>query len=112
MRTPEKRRSSSSRQPDRTGPDRPRQRGGLGSVDTDAFLKPMPQGEIAGLPRYGDGLVIARDPAALWTPLSQRGALDLVVKARQLEVRVRGERRRPTRLDWPSSAIPRSARSA
>jgi hypothetical protein len=57
-----------------------------GPVDRDAFLMPLPQGEIAGLPRYGDGLVIARDPAALWTPLSHRGALDLVVKARQLEV--------------------------
>ena len=55
-------------------------------IDHDAFLKPMPQGEIAGLPRYGDGLVIARDPAALWTPLSQRAALDIVVKARQLAV--------------------------
>ena len=33
-----------------------------GSVDTDAFLQPLPAGEIAGLPRYGDGLVIARDP--------------------------------------------------
>ena len=57
-----------------------------GPVDTDAFLKPLPAGEVAGLPRYGDGLVIARDPAALWSPLSRRGALDLVVKARQLEV--------------------------
>ncbi len=57
-----------------------------GSVDTDAFQKPMPQGEIAGLPRYGDGLIIARDPAALWTPLPQRGALDLVAKARTLVV--------------------------
>src|SRR6187455_1486057 len=57
-----------------------------GSLDHDAFQKPMPQGEIAGLPRYGDGLIIARDPAALWTPLPQRGALDLVVKARQLVV--------------------------
>ena len=56
------------------------------SLDTDAFQKPMPQGEIAGLPRYDDGLIIARDPAALWTPLPQRGALDLVVKARQLVV--------------------------
>ena len=55
-------------------------------VDHDAFLRPMPQGEIAGLPRYGDGLVIARDPAALWTPLSQRAALDIVVKARQFAV--------------------------
>jgi len=57
-----------------------------GPLDTDAFQKPMPQGEIAGLPRYGDGLIIARDPAALWTPLPQRAALDLVVKARQLVV--------------------------
>jgi len=57
-----------------------------GSLDHDAFQKPMPQGEIAGLPRYGDGLVVARDPAALWTPLAQRSALDLVVKARQLVV--------------------------
>jgi hypothetical protein len=58
----------------------------FGPVDRDAFLQPLPQGEIAGLPRYGDGLVIARDPAALWTPLSHRGALDLVALARQLEV--------------------------
>ena len=57
-----------------------------GPLDTDAFQKPMPQGEIAGLPRYGDGLIIARDPEALWTPLAQRGALDLVAKARQLVV--------------------------
>jgi hypothetical protein len=57
-----------------------------GPLDTDAFQKPLPQGEIAGLPRYGDGLIIARDPAALWTPLPQRGALDLVMKARQLVV--------------------------
>ncbi|MEO8520619.1 MAG: hypothetical protein ABI603_04605 [Acidobacteriota bacterium] len=57
-----------------------------GPVDRDAFLQPLPQGEIAGLPRFGDGLVIARDPAALWTPLSRRGALDLVKAARQLEV--------------------------
>jgi hypothetical protein len=58
-----------------------------GPVDHDAFLRPLPQGEIAGLPRYGDSLVIARDPAALWTPLSLRGALDLVVAARELEVK-------------------------
>ena len=57
-----------------------------GSLDTDAFQKPMRQGEIAGLPRYGDGLIIARDPEALWTPLPQQGALDLVAKARQVVV--------------------------
>lgn len=57
-----------------------------GPVDHDAFLQPLPQGEIANLPRYGDGLVIARDTASLWAPLSLRAALDLVVKARQLDV--------------------------
>ena len=57
------------------------------AVDTDAFLKPMPKGEIAGLPRYGDGLIIARDAEALWTPLSQRAALDLVAAARQVTMR-------------------------
>ncbi len=57
-----------------------------GSVDHEAFLQPLPQGEIAGLPRYGDGLVIAREGASLWTALSLRAALDLVVKARQIEV--------------------------
>ena len=65
------------------------ERGGVadwGPLDHDAFLKPMPQGDIGGLPRYGDGLIIARDPAALWTPLPQRAALDLVVKARQVVV--------------------------
>jgi hypothetical protein len=58
-----------------------------GPLDTDAFQKPMLDGEVAGLPRYGDGLVIARDPEALWTPLPQRDALELVAKARQLVVR-------------------------
>ena len=57
-----------------------------GGVDTDAFLQPMAQGAIAGLPRYGDGIVIARDPASLWTPLSRRAALDLVVAARKIAV--------------------------
>lgn len=57
-----------------------------GPVDHDAFLEPLPQGEIAGLPRYGDGLVITRGAASLWTPLSMRAALDLVAKARETDV--------------------------
>ena len=55
-------------------------------VDHDAFLQPLPDGEIAGLPKYGDGLVIARDPAALWSPLTRRAALELVVKSREKDV--------------------------
>jgi hypothetical protein len=57
-----------------------------GALDTDAFPRPVRQGEIAGLPRYGDVLIIAREPEALWTPLPQRDALDLVVKARKVPV--------------------------
>jgi len=54
-----------------------------GGVDRDAFLQPMPNGEIAGLPRYGDGVVIARNPEALWAPLPMSGALELVVVNRR-----------------------------
>lgn len=57
-----------------------------GPLDTDAFQKPMPNGQISGLPRYGDGLIVTRDPNALWTPMSHKSALDLVAKARQLPV--------------------------
>jgi hypothetical protein len=63
-----------------------------GQVDHDAFLQPTPRGEIAGLPRYDDVLVIARDPASLWAPLTLRAALDIVVLARQADVAAREER--------------------
>jgi hypothetical protein len=43
----------------------------------------LPQGEIAGIPRYGDGLVVARDPASLWAPLPLKGALHLALESRK-----------------------------
>jgi hypothetical protein len=51
-------------------------------LDHDALLKPLPKGEIFGLPRYGDGLVVARDPEAIWVPLSLGDSLGLVVQNR------------------------------
>jgi len=54
-----------------------------GDLDHDAFLRPMPNGEIAGLPRYGDGVVIAKNPEALWAPLSLGDALGLVALNRR-----------------------------
>jgi len=54
-----------------------------GDVDHDAFRQPMPNGEIAGLPRYGDGAVIARNPEALWAPLPLGGALELIALNRR-----------------------------
>lgn len=61
-------------------------RGGVlewASVDTNAFLQPLPAGEIAGFPRFGDVLVVKKNPAPLWTPLPLGTALDLVATARR-----------------------------
>jgi hypothetical protein len=58
-----------------------------GDLDHDAFMRPMPNGEIAGLPRYGDGVVIAKNPDALWAPLSLGAALELVALNRRNIVR-------------------------
>jgi hypothetical protein len=63
----------------------------FGQVDHDAFLQPLRQGEFAGIPRYGDQLIIARDPEKLWAPLTLRSALDIVVLARSAEVQARQE---------------------
>ena len=57
-----------------------------GSLDTDAVLQPAEKDPVAGLPRVGDTLVIARDPAALWAPVSLRAALDLVATYRRAEL--------------------------
>ena len=54
-----------------------------GSVNTEAFLQPVTGTPIAGLPRYGDALVIAKNSASLWVPLPFAAALDLVATARR-----------------------------
>lgn len=53
-----------------------------GSVNTEAFLQPVTGTPIAGLPRYGDALVIAKNSAPLWIPLPFAAALDVVAMAR------------------------------
>jgi hypothetical protein len=57
-----------------------------GSVETDACLQPQPSGDVAGIPRYGDALVIAKSPELLWTPLPVSAALDLVAANRRVDV--------------------------
>lgn len=49
-----------------------------GAIDNDALPLPARTGEIAGLPRYGDVLIVARDPDALFTPLTLGAALEIV----------------------------------
>jgi hypothetical protein len=57
-----------------------------GGVETDAFMQPKPKGEVAGIPLYGDSLVIAKSPDSLWVPVPFGAALDLVVASRRADV--------------------------
>jgi hypothetical protein len=57
-----------------------------GQVETDAFMQPKPKGEVAGIPLYGDALIIARSPASLWAPMPFSAALELVVAGRRAEL--------------------------
>ena len=57
-----------------------------GEVETDAFMQPQLNGEVAGIPRYGDMLVIAKSPESLWSPVPLGAALDLVVASRRADV--------------------------
>ena len=57
-----------------------------GPLDTDGFLQPQPNGEVAGIPRYGDIAVLKNNPASLWVPMSLQAALDLVVTQRENEL--------------------------
>jgi hypothetical protein len=57
-----------------------------GTIETDAFMQPKPKGEVAGIPLYGDMLVIAKSPESLWSPVPLGAALDLVVVSRRADV--------------------------
>ena len=54
-----------------------------GALETDGFLQPQPNGEVAGIPRFGDIAVLKNNPASLWIPMSLQAALDLVVTQRE-----------------------------
>ena len=65
------------------GGQKPTEWGPLGS---NAFLQPQPNGQVAGIPRYGDIAVLTNNPASLWIPMPLQAALDLVVEQRQNEL--------------------------
>ena len=58
-------------------------------IDTDAFLQPQPNGEVAGIPRFGDIAVLKRNPASIWSPMPLQAALDLIVTVRQTQLQER-----------------------
>ena len=55
-------------------------------VETDAFMQPKQKGEVAGIPLYGDTLVIAKSPETLWTPVPLGASLELVAASRRADV--------------------------
>lgn len=85
----------------------------FGQVDHDAFRQPLRHGEFAGIPRYGDQLIIARDPEKLWVPLTLRAALDILALARETTVAERQETvdRMTTRLATLRDPAWRAARA-
>lgn len=52
-------------------------------LDTDAFLQPAPGPAIAGLPRYADMLILKKNPASIWAPVTIEAALKLVIAANE-----------------------------
>ena len=78
-----------------------------GPLETDGFLQPQRNGEVAGIPRYGDVAVLKSNPAPLWTPMSLQAALDLVVTQRANELAERQESAATLQRDfdlWKSPA--------
>jgi len=78
-----------------------------GGVPTDGFMQPQPNGEVAGIPRFGNIAVLKNNPASLWIPMSLQAALDLVVAQRENELA--GQRDLPAQLQkefdlWKSPA--------
>ena len=55
-------------------------------LDTDVFVQPQATGEAAGYPRYGDIIVIKKNPAPLWTPVTLEAALRITAAAQQREL--------------------------
>ena len=49
-------------------------------VTGEVFLEPPDRGELAGLPRRGDMLIIKNNPAPLWIPVTVPEAIDLIVQ--------------------------------
>lgn len=62
------------------GGQKPTEWGPLGS---NAFLQPQPNGQVAGIPRYGDIAVLTNNAASLWIPMPLQAALDVVVEHRK-----------------------------
>src|ERR1035437_2803382 len=54
-------------------------------IETDAFLQPLPKGDGAGIPRFGDIAVLKKNPASIWVPMTLQASLDLIVTVRETQ---------------------------
>ena len=85
-----------------------------GPLETDGFLQPQPNGEVAGIPRYGDIAVLKNNPASLWIPMPLQAALDLVVSQREIELAERHQSAATLQKDFDlwKSPVKRAERMA
>lgn len=81
-------------------------------LDTDVFVQPQARGEIAGYPRYGDMIVIKKNPASLWAPVTLEAVLRITAAAQQRDLDGQQETvaRFRTQLDDLRNAAKRAAR--
>ena len=54
-----------------------------GALSTDAMLQPAAAGDVAGFPRFGDILVIKKNPASLWASVPFEQSLQLLGAAQR-----------------------------
>ncbi len=79
----------------------------FGQGDAAAFLQPPSNGEVAGLPRYGDVLIIKNNPKPLWAPVSLEEAIGLIAAAHAKGLTEAGavvQRVKASLADWEDPA--------
>jgi hypothetical protein len=80
--------------------------------DTDAFLMPRASGDVSGFPRYGDVILIKKNQAPIWAPVSLEEALRITAAAQARDVEQKKEvvARFQTQLDDLRNPAKRAAR--
>lgn len=66
------------------------------TLDADVALLPRPQSDLLGMPRYGDMIVLKRNPAPLWVAVPLEEALELATRA--IQSRLTGSRKTVAKL--------------
>lgn len=55
-------------------------------VNDQAYLEPPAKGEIEGFPRFGNILIIKKNPASIWAPVPMADAIGLILASRRQDL--------------------------